>query len=253
MKNYDVIIIGAGGAGLMCAIHAGKRGRKVALLDHAAKIGSKILISGGGRCNFTNLGAGPENYVSNNPHFAKSALSRFVPSDFIHMVKDHQIAFHEKKLGQLFCDRSAQEIVAMLEEECRKAKVEIFLEQPVTHIEKKEHFNVRTFHDSFASDSLVIATGGLSIPKLGATDFGYKIARQFGLSVIDPSPALDGFRLKPADLKYFKNLMGVSADTIVTCGKSVFRENILFTHNGLSGPGRSSSFPLLVSGQHHSN
>ncbi|HTA77435.1 MAG TPA: NAD(P)/FAD-dependent oxidoreductase [bacterium] len=236
MKNYDVIVIGAGGAGLMCAIQAGRRGRKVAVLDHAAKIGSKILISGGGRCNFTNVGAGPENYVSNNPHFAKSALSRFVPNDFIHMVKDHQIAYHEKKLGQLFCDRSAQEIVAMLEEECRKAGVEILLEQPVIHIEKNERFEIKTFHDSFSAESLVIATGGLSIPKLGATDFGYKIAKQFGLRVVPPSPALDGFKLKPADMKYFKDLMGVSCDTIVTCGKGVFRENILFTHSGLSGP-----------------
>jgi hypothetical protein len=236
MKNYDVIIIGAGGAGLMCAIQAGRRGRKVVVIDHAAKIGSKILISGGGRCNFTNTGAGPENYVSNNPHFAKSALSRFTPADFIHMVKEHRIAHHEKKLGQLFCDRSAQDIVAMLEEECRKAKVEILLEQPVTHVSKKETFHVATLRESFDCKSLVIATGGLSIPKLGATDFGYKIAKQFGLRMVPAAPALDGFRLKPADLKQFGDLMGVSADTIITCGKSVFRENILFTHAGLSGP-----------------
>jgi hypothetical protein len=236
MKNYDVIIIGAGGAGLMCAIQAGRRGRKAAVLDHAAKIGSKILISGGGRCNFTNTGAGPENYVSNNPHFAKSALSRFTPADFIHMVKEHRIAHHEKKLGQLFCDRSAQDIVAMLEEECRTANVDLILEQPVAHVSKKETFHVATLHDSYDCKSLVIATGGLSIPKLGATDFGYKIAKQFGLRIVPPAPALDGFRLKPADLKQFGDLMGVSADTIVTCGKGVFRENILFTHTGLSGP-----------------
>jgi len=236
MKNYDVVIIGAGGAGLMCAIQAGKRGRKVALLDHADKIGAKILISGGGRCNFTNTGASPENYVSNNPHFVKSALSRYTPQDFVQMIKEHRIPYHEKKLGQLFCDRSAKDIIAMLEEECRRSRVDIFLDHGVTKVEKNDQFHVRTLKETFTCDSLVIATGGLSIPKIGATDFGYRTAKQFGLQIVPTAPALDGFRLKPADLKRFGDLTGVSTETVLTCGKGVFRENILFTHTGLSGP-----------------
>jgi hypothetical protein len=236
MRIYDVIIIGAGAAGLMCAIQAGKRGRKVALLDHAEKIGSKILISGGGRCNFTNIGAGPENYVSSNPHFAKSALSRYTPQDFLQMVKDHHIPYHEKKLGQLFCDRSAKDIVAMLEEECRRAGAEIFPGHPVTRVEKDGVFRIHSLRETFEASSLVIATGGLSIPKVGATDFGYRIARQFGLSNVPTSPSLDGFRFSAGDLKRFGDLTGVSADVLLTCGKGVFRENILFTHAGLSGP-----------------
>lgn len=236
MKNFDVLIIGAGGAGMMCAIEAGKRGRKVALLDHAPKIGSKILISGGGRCNFTNMEVGPENYVSQNPNFCKSAISRYTPNDFIQLVKDHQIPYHEKKLGQLFCDRSAKDIIGMLEEECRKAGVQPFLECECVKVGKSELFEIETNQGNFTGQSLVIATGGLSIPKVGATDFGYRIARQFGLKIVEPFPALDGFRLKPADLKRFGDLMGVSVDALVTCGKVPFRENILFTHAGLSGP-----------------
>ena len=236
MKNVDVIIIGAGGAGLMCAIEAGKRGRKVAILDHGTKIGSKILISGGGRCNFTNLEAGPENYVSNNPHFVKSALSRFTSQDFLRLIKEHHIPFHEKKLGQLFCDHSAQDIVNMLQTECEKAKVDFYLEQQITNVEKKENFEVKTMTDAFSAKSLVIASGGLSIPKIGATDFGYRVAKQFKLNIIDTHPALDGFRFKPSDLERFGDLMGVSADSIVTCNKVSFRENIHFTHMGLSGP-----------------
>jgi len=236
MNEFDVAVIGAGGAGMMCALEAGKRGRKVALLDHAAKVGAKILISGGGRCNFTNIGAGPENYVSQNPHFCKSALSRFTPADFIALVKEHRIPFHEKKLGQLFCDRSAKDIVDMLVSECDKTGVQFFLNCECTKIRKSERFELQTNQGEFTCDSLVIATGGLSIPKVGATDFGYRIARQFGLNIVYPAPALDGFRFNPEDLKRFGDLTGVSVDAQVTCNKAVFRENLLFTHAGLSGP-----------------
>jgi predicted Rossmann fold flavoprotein len=236
MKHFDVIIIGAGGAGLMCAIEAGKRGRRVALLDHSPKIGAKILISGGGRCNFTNLSVGPENYVSQNLHFCRSALSRYTPQDFIELVKTHQIPYHEKKLGQLFCDRSAKDIVGMLEEECRKAGVVVELNQQVATVAKNEKFEVKTNQEEYTCDSLVVATGGLSIPKVGATGFGYDLARQFGLKIILPFPALDGFRFKATDLKRFGDLTGVSTDALITCGKASFRENILFTHAGLSGP-----------------
>jgi predicted Rossmann fold flavoprotein len=236
MKHFDVIIIGAGGAGLMCAIEAGKRGRQVALLDHSPKIGAKILISGGGRCNFTNISVGPENYVSQNPHFCKSALTRYPPQDFIELVKAHQIPYHEKKLGQLFCDRSAKDIVGMLEEECRKARGEVLLNQEVASVAKNEKFEVKTNQGEYSCDSLVVATGGLSIPKIGATGFGYDLARQFGLKIVLPFPALDGFRFKATDLKKFGDLTGVSTDAQITCGKASFRENILFTHAGLSGP-----------------
>jgi predicted Rossmann fold flavoprotein len=236
MQNFDVLVIGAGGAGMMCAIEAGKRGRQVALIDHAAQVGAKILISGGGRCNFTNTGAGPDNYLSQNPHFAKSALSRYSPGDFLKLVNQHKIPHHEKKLGQLFCDYSARDIVSLLTEECRQVKAEFFLGHKITSIEKSGLFTVQTDQDTFTGKSLVIATGGLSIPKVGATDFGYQIARQFGLKVVEPAPALDGFRLKPPDLKKFGDLTGVSTDCLVSCGGASFRENILFTHVGLSGP-----------------
>ncbi len=236
MNHFDVIILGAGGAGLMCAIETGKRGRQVALLDHSPKIGAKILISGGGRCNFTNITVGPENYVSQNPHFCKSALTRYPPQDFIEMVKAHQIPYHEKKLGQLFCDRSAKDIVGMLEEECRKAGVQVLLNQQVASVAKNEKFEVKASQGEYTCDSLVVATGGLSIPKVGATGLGYDLARQFGLKIVLPFPALDGFRFKATDLKRFGDLTGVSTEAIITCAKASFRENILFTHNGLSGP-----------------
>lgn len=236
MKNFDVLILGAGGAGLMCAREAGKRGRRAALIDHGSKVGAKILISGGGRCNFTNLGAGPENYVSQNPHFCKSALARFTPADFIALVQERGIPYHEKKLGQLFCDHSAQDIVDLLTEECRRVKVDFFLGSPVIRVEKNDLFLVETGVETFTAESLVVATGGLSIPKIGATDFGYRLARQFGLRVVDPVPALDGFRFSPTDLKKFGDLTGVAVDSSVCCGSAVFRENILFTHMGLSGP-----------------
>lgn len=236
MPHVDVVVVGAGGAGLMCAIAAGKRGRRVAVLDHAPAVGKKILISGGGRCNFTNLHAGPANFHSNNPHFPKSALARFTPRDFIAMVEAHGIPYHEKKLGQLFCDRSAGDIVTMLVEECRRAGAPIHLDCQVRKVDKPEAFHLDTSRGDFESDALVIATGGLSVPPTGATDFGYRIARQFGLAVVEPAPALVGLRFGPEDLAAFGGLSGVSAEAIVTCGPASFRENILFTHAGLSGP-----------------
>lgn len=221
---------------MMCAIHAARRGRSVVLLEHSKTIGRKILISGGGRCNFTNINAGPANYVSKNPHFCKSALSRFTPDDFIAMVKKHRIAFHEKKLGQLFCDGSAQAIVDMLVDECAAAGAEFKLDCTVKSVAKNEMFNIETSQGPVSCESLVVATGGLSIPQIGATGFGYELARQFGLKIVETEPALDGFNFGKEDLKRFSDLPGVSIDTNVTCNKTSFRENILFTHNGLSGP-----------------
>lgn len=236
MEKCDVLIIGAGAAGMMCAIEAGKRKRRVIILDHSEKIGRKILISGGGRCNFTNVNTTPASFVSQNPHFCKSALARYTPQDFIALVKKHRIPFYEKKLGQLFCSDSAQRIVDMLLNESHVAGNRIELACSVEAIEKNSHFVVKTNKGSFVSESLVIATGGLSIPKIGATGYGYDVARQFGLSMITPVAALDGFNLKADDLKMFGDLSGVSVDTQVSCGEGSFRENILFTHNGLSGP-----------------
>jgi predicted Rossmann fold flavoprotein len=236
MEKCDVLVIGAGAAGMMCAIEAGKRKRKVVVLDHSERIGRKILISGGGRCNFTNINTSPTSFVSQNPHFCKSALARYTPQDFIALVKHHRIKFYEKKLGQLFCSDSAQRIVDLLLYESRAAGNEIKLGCRAEAIERNGHFTVRTNLGTFASESLVIATGGLSIPKIGATGYGYDVARQFSLSIVKPVAALDGFNLKQADLKYFRDLSGVSVDAQVSCGDATFRENILFTHNGLSGP-----------------
>ena len=233
---YDVVVIGAGGAGMMCGLQAGRRGRRVALIDHSSKIGRKILISGGGRCNFTNINTTAANFVSKNPHFAKSALARYTPDHFIEMVKAHRIKFHEKKLGQLFCDRSAQEIVDLLIDECESAGNEFILDCTVKSIEKADGFIIKTTRGTYSAESLVIATGGLSIPKIGATGFGYQIARQFGLRIVPTAPALDGFNFSATDLKQFAELPGVSIDTIVSCNQASFRENILFTHTGLSGP-----------------
>jgi len=236
LQEYDVAIIGAGGAGMMCAAHAGRRGRSVVLMDHASKIGRKILISGGGRCNFTNIFATPENFVSQNPHFCKSALSRYTPDDFVSLVRKHKIPFHEKKLGQLFCDRSAQEIVDMLITECDNAQVQFETNCLVDSVKKKDSFVIETSKGMFKADSLIIATGGLSIPQIGATGFGYEIARQFGLSLVATHPALVGFTLDRKMLSQVSEISGVSVDSIVRCNGSSFRENTLFTHEGLSGP-----------------
>ncbi len=235
-KKFDVIIIGAGAAGLMCALTAGQRGRRVLLIDHLDRPGAKILISGGGRCNFTNAnGALADRYISANPHFAKSALGRYAPTDFIAMVDAHGIAWHEKTLGQLFCDGSAKQIVAMLEEECAKGGVEIRPLTRVIAIAKPDDYQVETPGGTFAAPALVIATGGPSIPKMGATGFAYDVARQFGLKVVEPRPALVPLTLGEAD-RMFESLSGVSTEVIAKAGKASFREAALFTHRGLSGP-----------------
>jgi predicted Rossmann fold flavoprotein len=240
-ERFDVIIIGAGAAGLMCALTAGQRGRKVLLLEHADRVGKKILISGGGRCNFTNLRVEAEHFISSNPHFCKSAISRFGPQDFIALVEKHGIAYHEKKLGQLFCDGKSIQIVNLLLEECRaggvqiktKCKVEKIEDQ---NIEGKRVFTVQTNQGRYDAESLVIATGGLSFPKIGATDFGYAVAKQFGLKVRECAPGLVSFTLHPRDLRETECLAGTAADALVTCHKQTFRDAILFTHRGLSGP-----------------
>lgn len=221
---------------MMCAIQAAARGKAVALLDHAPKIGRKILISGGGRCNFTNLGVKPECFVSQNPHFCKSALARFTQWDFIDLVKQHRIPFHEKTLGQLFCDQSAQQIVDMLLNECRSAGARFFLNTPVQKITKSDIFEITTPGTTFLSPALVIATGGLSIPQIGATGFGFDIARQFGLNLVPTAAALVGYDLNKTDFQTFKHLQGLAFLSQVTCGPAAFRENCLFTHTGLSGP-----------------
>lgn len=235
--NFDAIIIGAGGAGMMCALQAGRRGRRVLLLDHADEIGRKIMISGGGRCNFTNIHASAANYASSNKHYCKSALSRFTPADFISMVRQHRIAYHEKKLGQLFCDGSAKQIVRMLLDECESAAVEIRSGCRVRQVRQTDGaFTVDTSDGSVRAASLVVATGGLSIPKIGATGFGYELAKQFGLKIVPTNPALVGFDLSASDQSILTELSGVSFDSNATCNKVTFRENTLFTHTGLSGP-----------------
>ncbi|MEW6130160.1 MAG: NAD(P)/FAD-dependent oxidoreductase [Acidobacteriota bacterium] len=233
----DVIIIGGGAAGLFCAIEAGKRRRRVLVVEHNPVVGKKILISGGGRCNFTNLYTAPKNYLSANPHFCKSALARYTPQDFIALVEKHRIAYHEKKLGQLFCDGSAQQIINMLLDECRFAGVEIGVGCRVTGVEKSAHsFIIETSQGRVESASLVIASGGLSIPKIGASDFGYRLARQFGLAIQATRPALVPLTFAPQKLEALMNLSGVSVDAIARCNAAEFRENLLLTHRGLSGP-----------------
>lgn len=234
--SFDVLVLGAGGAGLMCALQAARRGRRTALIERSAAVGRKILISGGGRCNFTNLDVRPERYVSKNPDFSRSALARFTPHDFIRMVEKRGIPYHEKKLGQLFCDRSAKEIVEMLVGECREAGAQFFLGREVRSVEKKERFRVETDQGELTGESLVVATGGLSLPKTGATDLGYRIARQFGLGIVETAPALDGFVFGPIEQASFRELSGLSVDSIVACGGTSFHEALLFTHSGLSGP-----------------
>jgi predicted Rossmann fold flavoprotein len=234
--DFDVIILGGGAAGLMCAIEAGKRGKRVAVLERAARIGKKILISGGGRCNFTNLYCQPENFISANPHFAKSALAAYTPSDFISLVEKHGIRYHEKTLGQLFCDGSAQNIVNMLELECTRAGVRILTNVAVEGVEHKNGFTITTGEHEFWAKALVVATGGLSIPKMGATSFGYELAQQFGLQINTTGPALVPLLFNAQDRQHYCDLTGVSAEVVAATGKQCFREKMLFTHRGLSGP-----------------
>jgi predicted Rossmann fold flavoprotein len=236
VTETDVVVIGGGAAGLFCAIEAGKRGRKVLVLEHAERIGKKIAISGGGRCNFTNLNTSPDNFISDNRHFCKSALARYTPGDFVSLVEKHGIPYHEKKLGQLFCDGSSRTIIEMLLTEASAAGVEIRCGSLVCGVEKKEHFEVETNNGTITSQSLVVATGGLSIPPLGATDFGYRLARQFGLTIREPWPALVPFTLSRETLRELTTLSGISIDAVVSCQGQQFRENILVTHRGLSGP-----------------
>jgi len=233
-SNLDVIVVGAGAAGLMAAIEAGRRGRRVVVLERAERPGKKILISGGGRCNFTNVHTRPDNFLSGNPHFAKSALARYTPADFVALVERHGIAYHEKTLGQLFCDGPAQQIVDMLLSECAKAQVRMELNAKIDEVGREGSGFVLTAGPvRFRAPALVIASGGLSIPKMGATGFGYEVARQFGVPIREPRPALVPLTLGSAE---FADLTGVSAAVRVSCGKRSFREKLLFTHRGLSGP-----------------
>jgi predicted Rossmann fold flavoprotein len=232
--DFDVAVIGGGAAGLMCAIEAGKRGRRVLVIEHSPRLGRKILISGGGRCNFTNIHCTAANFLSANPHFAKSALARYGPQDFIRLVERHAIPYHEKTLGQLFCDRSANDVVAMLERECSAARVRIGTGCAVSSV--TAGFTLSTSGGTVTAQSLVIATGGLSIPKSGATPFGYEIARQFGLAIVPCRPALVPLTFTRDDQARYGGLAGVSAGSIVTAGRGRFREKLLFTHRGLSGP-----------------
>jgi hypothetical protein len=236
IHKFDALILGAGAAGLLCAIEAGKRGRRVAVLERADKIGKKILISGGGRCNFTNLHCQPENFISLNEHFAKSALARYTPADFIALVQKHHIPYHEKTLGQLFCDLSAQNITDMLEAECKGADVQIFLSCRIHELQRTREFIVRTEASEFHAPVLVVATGGLSIPKIGATAFGYEVARQFDLNIVPPKPGLVPLLLGGKDYKLYSDLAGISAEVIASTNHHAFREKMLFTHRGLSGP-----------------
>ena len=236
ISTYNVVVLGGGAAGLMCAIEAGKRGRRVAVLERAEKIGKKILISGGGRCNFTNVHCRPENFLSSNPHFAKSALARYTPQHFIALVEKHGIAYHEKTLGQLFCDGSAKDIVQMLARECADAGVQIFTRVEISGVRRETEFVVAAGEREFHADSLVVATGGLSIPKIGATPFGYELARQFGLQIIPPRAALVPLVMNPDDRRNYCDLTGVSAEVIASLDHHAFREKMLITHRGLSGP-----------------
>ncbi|KQX60048.1 MULTISPECIES: NAD(P)/FAD-dependent oxidoreductase [unclassified Ensifer] len=236
-EKTDVIIIGAGAAGMMCAIEAGKRGRRVAVLDHAKAPGEKIRISGGGRCNFTNIHAGPKNFLSTNPHFSKSALARYTPRDFLALVEKHGIAWHEKTLGQLFCDHSAKDIIKMLLSEMRDVHADLRLETAIESVERHgAGFRVMTGEGPIDAQSLVVASGGKSIPKMGATGLAYRIAEQFGLGLIETRPGLVPLTLDPAQLEAIGELAGVAADAEARSGKTAFREAVLITHRGLSGP-----------------
>ena len=231
-----MVIVGAGAAGLFCAIHAARGGQRVLLLDHGSRIGRKILISGGGRCNFTNLHTTAENFLSANPHFAKSALARYTPSDFLDLLERHNIPWHEKTLGQLFCDRTAGDIVSMLEQECAAAGVTTQLNTQVVKVTRADGFHLETSAGGISAPSLVIATGGLSIAKLGATPFGYQIARQFGLNIQPCRPALVPLTLAAEEMARYSGLAGVSTEVVASAGSGRFREKLLFTHRGISGP-----------------
>ena len=236
-KKFDVIIIGAGAAGMMSAIEAGKRGRKVLLVDHYKKIGEKIRISGGGRCNFTNINTNPSKFLSQNPKYVRSALSQYTQNDFINLIKKHEIDFHEKKLGQLFCDHSAQQIVEMLLKECELANVTILKEFIVKDVSKdNDQYLVSTETEQYSCQSLIIATGGLSVPKIGATSFGYEIAKKFDHNIIETLPALVPLTFSEKILEMCKELTGLSVEAIVSLNKVLFQEGMLFTHRGLSGP-----------------
>ena len=237
-RNFEVIVIGAGAAGLMCAIEAGKRNKKVLIIEHSSKIAEKIRISGGGRCNFTNLYSNSENFLSNNKHFCKSAFSKYTQNDFIDLVKKHKIKFHEKKFGQLFCDNSAKDIIEMLITECEIQKVEISLNTEIKSVIREENLYILETENKgkFICSSLVIATGGLSIPKIGASDYGYKIANQFNLKVTNLYPALVPLTFKDDILEFCKSLAGVSIEASVKINKTIFNEGLIFTHRGISGP-----------------
>jgi predicted Rossmann fold flavoprotein len=236
IHKFDALVFGAGAAGLLCAIEAGKRGRRVAVLEHADRAGKKILISGGGRCNFTNIHCQPKNFISSNEHFAKSALARYTPADFIALVEKHRIPYHEKTLGQLFCDRSAQDIIDLLDSECRAAGVRTFLQSRIQEVQHTTEFVIRTSSGEFHAPVLVVATGGLSIPKMGATPFGYELARQFGIKIVKTKPGLVPFVLSGEDRNRYCDLAGVSAEVVAKANHHAFREKMLITHRGLSGP-----------------